>query len=267
MGEPLMNNRSGQHLLKSRGPLGLGAGETSTRRGPCGIDDSRVSCKTVSVNLFAVLNRSPEFLAILNALKGTGVKIVSNSKLSIGARARGNRGAGSYNPITGTIELPAGVYTGEANSRMADVLTLIAHEVYHAWQFRKLHKLSSGGGAEERAKIIAQTVKKMGRDKFIESALRLEKAAEKFAVKIVMQVLGEDHPGLHLYRSEIAPITPVEFYNWKIDSWWDANESVYRDDAEIEWVQWMYRLSEGDYKPEFDKIALKKWLQSNPDIR
>lgn len=266
MSDPPLNRRSTQHL-RSRAPLGTGTEDTSTRRGPCGIDGTRVACQDLSANLFAVLLTSPEFSAVFAALKGTGVKIVSNSGLSIDAGGRHNRGAGSYKPITNTIELPIRVYASKDKIKSTSALKLIAHEVYHAWQFRKLHKLSDGGSEEDRAKIMAQSVKKMGREKFIESALRLEKAAEIFAVKIVLKVLKVDHSGLRAYRSAIGPITPSAFFHWDINSWWSANESVYQHDAEIEWVQWMYRHSEGDYKAEFDKSALKKWLQRNPDIR
>ena len=259
-------NRSNQHL-QSRGSLGTGAGDIATQRGPCGIDYGQASCRKLHVNLFSVLRASPEFSRVFDELKGTGVKIVPNNELSIGASSSRNRGAGTYNPITGTIDLPTKVYASDDEIRSTDALKLIAHELYHAWQFRKLHEVSGGGSDEERAKVIAQSVEKMGRDRFIKSTLKMEYDAERFAMRVVLQALKDDHTGLRLYRSEIGPITPSGFYHWNVDGWWEANESVYRSDAEIEWVQWMYRLAEGDYKADFDKQALKAWLQRNPTIR
>ena len=265
MGDPLLNKRGGQQF-KSRGPLGTGVGKKPLRR-PCGIDDPHSGCQAVTENLFDVLRRSPEFSAVFDKLKGTGVKITHSNQVSAGPQGGRYRPAGSYDPIKGTIELPTKVYTSRDKIKSPKLLALIAHEVYHAYQFRKLHELASDGTAEERAKIIARSVEKMGRDRFVKNALRLEKAAESFAQKVVLKVLGKEHADLRLYREEIGAITPAEFYRWSIDSWWDANEDTYRRDAEIEYVQWTYRLSEGDYAAEFDKEALKEWLQKNPDVK
>ena len=269
MSDQLLSNHSSQHL-KSWGPLGVGTGDTTIRQGPCGIDDNRTSCQNLSVNLFAMLLKSPEFAEIFDALKGTGVKIVSSSKLSINPLGRREHGAGSYNPITGIIELPTEVYTSAHDNKIKStkILELIAHEIHHAWWFRKLYQFSSGGSDEARAKILAQSIKKMGREKFIESTLHLEKAAEIFAVKVVLEIFKNGHSGFRIYQEEISPdITIGSYHSFHINSWWIANESLYREDAEIEWVRWMYRLSEGDYKAEIDKDALKKWLHHNPDIR
>jgi len=267
MNDLVHKERNKQHLKLKR-PQGTDPNPSLQRRGPCGIDDEREKCHGVQINLISVLRSSPAFETVYKELKGTGVRIRPNKKLSIRPTASADaRGAGNYNPITGIIELPVSIYTSQRPVRSSSALKLIAHELYHAWQFRKLHKISSGGGPQERAEIIARSVHKMGRDKYIKSWLNMEKKAERFGIKVALQALKNDHSLLRIYRKSIGPITKSEFAKWSFSTWWHSNEPLYQRNAEISYVQWTYRYAESDYAPEFNKEALKAWLKRNPKLR
>lgn len=255
--------------LGSRRPVDVHAGASPASRGPCGLDDERAGCRQVVVNLFSVLLESDEFKQVWEEIVTTEVKIIRNDDLPLLKSLAGGREkpGGLYDPITGTIELPADVYASKSEVRTVKALRLIAHEIYHAWQYRKLHELSAGGGAKERARIIAESVKDMGRKRFISKSMDMEKAAEEFAVRTVLSVLKHDHSGYSLYREVIGSGTPKDYYEWEIGDWWYANESIYEEEAEIEWVQWTYRYAEKDYDPEFDKDNFKKWLERNPGVK
>ena len=126
MSDPLSGRPGSQHP-RSRLPLGAGKVGIPSKRGPCGIDDDRAVCRNLSVNLFSILLTSPQFSAVFEALKGTGVKIIPNNKLTVGRAGRHNRGAGRYDKITNTLELPEKVYASASRIQSDLVLITIAH--------------------------------------------------------------------------------------------------------------------------------------------
>lgn len=255
---------------------GVGSGTLSTsgksgtkRRAPCGITDNRDSCRQLSSNLFTVLLQSKQFKRIYNKIKIFGVTITVNPTLSLKVSAGSNSPpAGEYDLIRATITVPTTVYRNKKHIKSVNMLTVIAHEFYHAYQFEDILKLSKCKSPQERAKLYAEYVKKIGRDKFIKINLKREKDAEKFAQGVVLQALKEKHSGLITYREMFGPkVSTKKYYNFIISTWWYANEGKYKDDAEVEWVQWTYRYEKKDYEPEFNKKEMLKWLKQHPEVK
>ena len=251
------------------GPVGIANKSGSVRRGPCGISDNRESCRQVSSNLFTILLQSERFKIVYDKIKNLGVTFIVDPKLSLKASARLNSpSAGRYDLITNTIAVPPEVYNSKIQIKSVNMLTTIAHEAYHAHQFENLFPLSQCKSPQERAKRYAEYAKKIGRDQFVKNNFEIEKSAEKFAQYVVLEALKNDHSGLKTYRQVLGlNASPENYYNFIIGTWESANEGWYNDEAEIEWVQWIYRYEKKDYEPEFNKAEMLKWLQQHPEVK
>jgi len=191
-------------------------------------------------NLFSVLKRSKDFSAVYEEMSALGMKVRVGKALS---SRRTTRPGGSYDFYTNTFELPA-----DALSRrgpISDVATLetIGHEVRHAHQHRSLLKRSNERGGTEavRLELMDEAMGRMGKGKFLESFLEMEKQAERFGIRVTLEALGKAHTGFVVFREMFPGTSPRAFVDWKVETWWLANSNLYVSQSKYLWDEYAER--------------------------
>lgn len=250
----IVPSQPGPSRLWRPSPVGCDAEPRHVRTpGSCGLNDSATPELRISRvepagpivtgspgNLFSILKRSKDFTGVYEEMSALGMKVKAGKALS---SRRTMRPGGSYDFYTNTFELPADALSRRGPISDVGTLETIGHEVRHAHQHRTLLKRSNQRGGTEavRRELMDEAMGQMGRSKFLESFLLMEKQAEHFGIRVTLEALGKAHTGFMVFREMFPGSTPREFVDWKVDTWWSANSNLYESQSKFLWDEYAER--------------------------
>lgn len=219
----------------ARGPI-----DSANAKPPAWDDPRLVSNKAVGI-----LCASQRFKELMHDLEGLGVQIRPHET------PLAQRTGGSYDFIANTVELPPGAFAVGPGPMDTGLLITVAHELKHAHQYRHLLKKSrearpapaSGPAAPDspsaaeaaRTRVLDAYMESLGKDKYLEASVEVERLAQKFGVAVALEALGPCNTRFNVYKEMFHADSESAYKDYEFSGWWNANENYYKEHAKIEW--------------------------------